>query len=158
MNERLYVKIYCKGEMPRKANPHDAGFDVCANDNYIVQPKEVVVVHTGIYMEIPEGYECQVRSRSGLATKHKLFVVNQPGTIDSTYRGECNVALINLGDAPFSIRKGDRIAQFVFKKVEDVEFLAVQHVLELSKTERGDGGFGSTGVETLNRNGAEVQS
>ena len=95
-----------------------------------------------MYIELPEGYEAQVRPRSGLALKYQITVLNSPGTIDADYRGEIGVILMNHSDTPFIIEPGDRIAQLVFNKVEQAEFIEVE---ELSKTERGKGGFGHTG-------------
>jgi dUTP pyrophosphatase len=97
-------------------------------------------------MEIPSGYECQVRSRSGLALKQGLVVLNQPGTIDSTYRGQCNVILINTSDRIQEIKLGDRIAQFVFVPISKVKFKQVNSKEELSTSDRNSGGFGHTGV------------
>lgn len=122
----------------------DAGFDVRANESGIIKPGEIRMVHTGIYLETERGWEVQVRPRSGLALKNGITVLNTPGTIDtSEYRGECNVILINHGNKEFSFVDGDRIAQFVVSKVPSVD---VEVVSELSETERGSGGFGSTGV------------
>ena len=108
-----------------------------------IPPGEHVLVKTGLKMELPEGYEAQVRPRSGLALKHKITVLNSPGTIDSGYRGEAGVILMNHGKEVFSISKGDRIAQFVIAKHESPE---VEEVESLEDSERGEGGFGSTGL------------
>lgn len=122
----------------------DAGFDVRANESGIIKPGEIRMVHTGIYLETERGWEVQVRPRSGLALKNGITVLNTPGTIDtSEYRGECNVILVNHGNKEFSFITGDRIAQFVVSKVPSV---SVEVVKELSETNRGTGGFGSTGV------------
>jgi dUTP pyrophosphatase len=102
------------------------------------------LVQTGLFLEIPVGYEAQVRPRSGLALKKGITVLNTPGTIDADYRGEIGVILVNISNQPFVINDGERIAQLVFAKVEQSEFLEVE---ELSSTERGAGGFGSTGVK-----------
>ena len=107
-----------------------------------IGPFERVLVPTGIYMELPDGYECQVRPRSGLALKYGLTVLNTPGTIDADYRGEVGVILINLSKDTYILQPGERIAQGVISKVEKAEFKEVQ---ELSKTDRGEGGFGHTG-------------
>jgi dUTP pyrophosphatase len=101
-----------------------------------------MAVGTGMKVEIPEGYECQVRPRSGLALKHGVTVLNAPGTIDADYRGEIRVILVNLGESPFRIEKGDRIAQMVLTRVEKINW---EESPELGDTERGSGGFGSTG-------------
>ena len=119
-----------------------AGADVCANENGIIEPRQHKVVSTGLSLEIPLGYECQVRPRSGLAAKHGVTVLNTPGTIDSDYRGEVKVILYNSSEDPFPYQKGDRIAQLVFAPVTQAEFDVVD---ELTDTERGEGGFGSTG-------------
>lgn len=122
-----------------------AGADVCAclSDPIVLEPGSRAMVSTGLSFEIPCGYEIQVRPRSGLAAKNGVTVLNSPGTIDSDYRGEVKVILINLGNEPFTIAHGDRIAQLIVSPVEQAQF----HVVEnLSSTERGQGGFGSTGV------------
>lgn len=109
-----------------------------------LKPMERILVHTGLYMQIPEGYEGQVRPRSGLAIKHGITVLNTPGTIDSDYTGEICVILINLSDNDFTFCNGERIAQMVFAKHERALFAEVR---ELDKTERGEGGFGHTGTK-----------
>jgi len=108
-----------------------------------LEPGTVVMIPTGIALAVPMGYECQVRSRSGLAAKNGVFALNAPGTIDSDYRGEINVILANFSQQPFVIERGSRIAQLVIAKHEHAEWAVVD---ELSVTARGDGGFGSTGV------------
>ena len=100
------------------------------------------MVPTGLYVELPEGYEMQIRPRSGLAAKHGITVLNSPGTIDADYRGEIKVILVNLSNTPFTIEPGERIAQMIVARYEQVEWQAVE---SLSETERGAGGFGSTG-------------
>lgn len=122
-----------------------AGVDLQAyvQEPVTLKPMERMLVPTGIFIEIPEGYEAQVRARSGLAIKHGISLVNGIGTIDSDYRGEIKVILINLGDKDFTINNGDRIAQMVFIKHERPEFELVE---ELGDTARGAGGFGHTGV------------
>lgn len=119
--------------------------DVRANiDSSIeLKPFERVLVKTGLFLEIPSGYECQVRPRSGLALKKGITVLNAPGTIDADYRGEVGVILINLSNETFRIEDGERIAQLVFAKFEQADW---EETEELSNTERGAGGFGSTGV------------
>ena len=133
-----------KHRTPEYATESAAGFDFKANTDapMSIGPFERVLVPTGIYMELPDGYECQVRPRSGLALKYGLTVLNTPGTIDADYRGEVGVILINLSKDTYILQPGERIAQGVISKVEKAEFKEVQ---ELSKTDRGEGGFGHTG-------------
>ena len=122
-----------------------AGADVCAliDEKVVLKPGERTILPTGLFFEIPQGYEIQVRPRSGLAAKNGVTVLNTPGTIDSDYRGELKVILINLGDSDFEISSGDRIAQIVVAPVTLGNFIQVESI---SETERGTGGFGSTGV------------
>lgn len=122
-----------------------AGCDVCAfiEQPVTIQSGKFAMIPTGLYFEIPEGYEIQVRPRSGLAAKNGITVLNTPGTIDSDYRGELRIILINLGDKDFVINNGDRIAQIIIAAVTQAQFKIVD---SLSETERGTGGFGSTGV------------
>jgi dUTP pyrophosphatase len=110
----------------------------------VLRPGERIPVPTGLVLEIPPGWEGQVRPRSGLALRHGIGVVNAPGTIDSDYRGEVAVILINLGESPFSLRRGDRVAQLVISRVESVEW---EEAETLEESSRGSGGFGSTGME-----------
>lgn len=135
-----------KHDLPKYETEASAGIDLRANLSgpFSLQPLERTLVQTGIYLEIPVGYEAQVRPRSGLALKKGVTVLNTPGTIDADYRGEVGVILVNISNQPFVINDGERIAQLVFAKVEQAEFLEVE---ELSSTERGAGGFGSTGVK-----------
>ena len=119
-----------------------AGFDLHSVEEYVLKPNERKLIKTGLAFEIEEGYEVQIRPRSGLAFKHGITVLNSPGTIDADYRGEIMVLLINLGDEEFEIKKGERIAQAVIAPVIQAEFVEVD---ELSITKRGKGGFGSTG-------------
>ena len=128
--------------LPTYATPGAAGMDVVAAEELDLQPGQRHAVSTGFKVAIPEGYEIQVRPRSGLALKHGITVPNTPGTIDSDYRGELKVIMINHGDQPFPIRRGERIAQLVPAAVTQAEFDEVE---ELCETERGAGGFGSTG-------------
>ncbi len=123
-----------------------AGLDIRANltDSITLKPLERALVKTGIFLEIPVGYEAQVRPRSGLAFKNGVTVLNSPGTIDADYRGEVGVILINLSNEHFLINNGERIAQLVFAKVEQAQWTEVEI---LSDTARGEGGFGSTGVK-----------
>jgi dUTP diphosphatase len=129
---------------PSYASEHAAGMDVFAavSEPLFVPPRGVVRVPTGIRLEIPPGYEAQVRPRSGLAAKHAIGIPNAPGTIDADYRGELQVLLVNLGEEPYVVRRGDRIAQLVFAPVVRA---ALEPAEALSETARGGGGFGHTG-------------
>lgn len=144
----MQVKIInrSKHALPAYETPSSAGLDIRANltESLTLNAFERVLVPTGIFMEIPAGFECQVRPRSGLALKKGITVLNSPGTIDADYRGEVGVILINLSNETFVIEDGERIAQLVFAKVEQAEW---NISIELSETERGTGGFGSTGVK-----------
>lgn len=120
----------------------DSGLDLYAEEAAILLPFERKAISTGIKMEIPEGFEAQVRPKSGLALEHGITVLNTPGTVDSCYRGEIKVILINLGKEKYLVEKGKKIAQIVFAKIERPE---LQETTELSETTRGSGGFGSTG-------------
>lgn len=130
--------------LPRYATEHSAGMDICAalDGDLVVKPGETVLVPTGFAIAIPEGYEAQVRPRSGLAIKHQVGILNSPGTIDADYRGEVRVILTNFGKSNFIIRRGDRIAQLVVAPYSRVVWEEQQ---SLSETTRGDGGFGHTG-------------
>jgi dUTP pyrophosphatase len=129
--------------VPAYATAHAAGLDVVSAEDVTLAPGGRHAVATGFAMAIPEGYEVQVRPRSGLALKHGISLPNTPGTIDADYRGELKVILINLGEEPFVIARGDRIAQLVAAPVQVARFAEVE---ELEETARGAGGFGSTGV------------
>lgn len=135
-----------KHETPAYATEGAAGMDVRANlsSSIELKPLERQLIPTGLYVELPNGYEMQVRPRSGLAFKHGITVLNSPGTIDADYRGEIGVILVNLSNEPFTINDGERIAQLVVAKHEKVEFTTVA---ELSSSDRGEGGFGSTGKQ-----------
>jgi dUTP pyrophosphatase len=128
--------------LPAYATDHAAGMDVVAAESLTLSPGQRYAVATGFAIAIPEGYEVQVRPRSGLALKHGITCLNTPGTIDADYRGEVKVILANLGDAPFEIARGERIAQLVPAAVQRASFT---EVAELDETVRGAGGFGSTG-------------
>ena len=130
--------------MPEYQTPQSAGLDIRANieESITLQPLERAMVPTGLYVELPEGCEMQIRPRSGLAAKHGITVLNSPGTIDADYRGEIKVILVNLSNTPFTIEAGERIAQMIVARYEQIEWQAVE---ELGSTERGAGGFGSTG-------------
>lgn len=142
--DKLNVNIVNKSDnpLPSYAKAGDAGMDICAARNVEIEKFTKAIVPTGIYLEIPEGFECQIRSRSGLAAKHSIIVLNSPGTIDSGYRGEIKVILKNLNYKSYSIKKGDRVAQMVFAPVTVATF---NEVIELTNSERGEGGLGSTG-------------
>jgi len=134
LNEKSIIPTYMTGG--------SSGMDLYSAEEKIIPPGKWEVISTGIAVEIPYGYEGEVRSRSGLAKNYGVFVLNSPGTIDSDYRGEVKVILMNLGDEPFKVNVGDRIAQLVISPVVRAEITEVE---ELSSTERNDGGFGHTG-------------
>ncbi|MDD5819377.1 MAG: dUTP diphosphatase [Candidatus Cryptobacteroides sp.] len=144
----MIVKVLCKSSnpLPQYATSLSAGMDVRAdNDEPIVlEPLQRALVPTGLYLEIPAGYEVQVRPRSGLAAKKGVTVLNSPGTIDADYRGEVKVILVNLSSEAFTVLKGERIAQLVLSRHETIEW---EEVEELSESGRATGGFGSTGVK-----------
>lgn len=130
--------------LPEYQTPLSAGLDIRANldESVTLGPLERAMIPTGLFVELPEGCEMQIRPRSGLAAKHGITVLNSPGTIDADYRGEIKVILVNLSNEPFTIEAGERIAQMIVARYEQIEWQAVE---ELSTTERGAGGFGSTG-------------
>ncbi|MEO9258110.1 MAG: dUTP diphosphatase [Crocinitomicaceae bacterium] len=142
----MKVKIInkSKNELPAYETKFSAGLDLRANieESITLRPMDRSLVKTGLFLEIPEKYEAQVRPRSGMAIKHGITVLNSPGTIDADYRGEVGVILINLSNEAFVINDGDRIAQLVFSKVKQAKWIEAD---ALSETERGEGGFGSTG-------------
>jgi dUTP pyrophosphatase len=130
--------------LPARATPNAAGYDIrSAEEAVTLRPGEIRLVGTGLVMELPEGVECQVRPRSGLALRHGITLPNSPGTIDPDYRGEVRIIMQNLGSEPVTLRRGERIAQLVFSRFE---VPAIAQADELSATERGDAGFGSTGI------------
>lgn len=133
-------------ELPQYATVHSAGLDLRANLDLPVtlKPLERSLVPTGLFIELPEGFEAQIRPRSGLAAKHGISLVNTPGTIDPDYRGEIKVILVNLSDVPFTLEPGERIAQMVIARFEHISWNEVEM---LSETARGEGGFGHTGVK-----------
>ena len=143
----MLVKIINKSNnpLPKYSTEFSAGMDICANlsDDLIIKPLQRVLVPTGLFSELPVGYEAQIRPRSGLAIKSGITVLNTPGTIDCDYRGEVKVILINLSDQDFTVHNGDRICQMVIAKYEQAE---LQQVEILSDSVRADGGFGHTGV------------
>jgi len=142
------IKIINKSEheLPSYQTTASAGMDLRANNQEPVElkPLERAIIPTGIYIEIPSGYEAQIRPRSGLAAKKGISLVNSPGTIDADYRGEIGVIMVNLSNEPFTVEKGERIAQMVIAKHEQAKWVLVD---ELGESERGAGGFGSTGVK-----------
>lgn len=142
------IEVINKGRqpLPAYATAQSAGMDLRANipKSITLQPLERRLIPTGLYIALPEGYEAQVRPRSGLALKHGITVLNSPGTIDSDYRGELMVLLINLSQDPFTVNDGERIAQLVIARHEQAVLTAVE---VLDETERGAGGYGHTGVE-----------
>ncbi|MEE1298039.1 MAG: dUTP diphosphatase [Muribaculaceae bacterium] len=146
--ETVKVKIINKSNNPTPAysTEDSAGMDVRAfvNEPITLNPLERVLVPTGLYMELPHGYQCEIRPRSGLALKKGITVLNTPGTIDADYRGEVGVILINLSNEPFVINNGERICQMVIMNYTKAEWVEVE---ELNDTERGAGGFGHTGVK-----------
>lgn len=144
----MEVKVINKSNnpLPEYSTSQSAGMDLRA---FIVEPVilgvlDRALIPTGLYIEMPDGYEAQVRSRSGLAIKHGITVLNSPGTVDADYRGEICVELVNLSNTPFTVEPGERIAQLVFSKYEKADFVEVE---ELSETERGTGGIGHTGLK-----------
>ncbi len=142
----MQVKIVNRSQhpLPKYATPQSAGLDLRANleSPLTLAPLERTLVPTGLFIALPEGYEAQVRPRSGLALKHGITVLNSPGTVDADYRGELRVILVNLSNEPFVINNGERIAQMVVTRHEQVTWEPVE---VLDETERGDGGFGHTG-------------
>lgn len=145
----MKVKIVNKSDnnLPAYETVNSAGMDLRAylpEGPIVIKPMQRTLVPTGLFMEIPEGFEGQVRPRSGLAIKNGITVLNTPGTIDADYRGEVKIILINLSDTDFTINSGDRVAQIVFARCEQMEIVNVE---TLSETERGTGGFGHTGKQ-----------
>jgi dUTP pyrophosphatase len=142
----MKVKVINKSKhaLPQYQTAHSAGLDLCANIDAPVKlkPLERTLVPTGLFIELPVGYEAQIRPRSGLAFKHGITVLNTPGTIDADYRGEIKVILVNLSNTEFEIVDGDRICQMVIAKHESIEWIDVE---EIADSERGHGGFGHTG-------------
>jgi len=140
------VKIINKGkhQLPAYSTEHSAGMDLRANlsESVILKPLERVLISTGLYIELPDGHEAQIRPRSGLAAKHGISVLNTPGTIDADYRGEVKVILINLSNEPFEIKDGERVCQMVISEYTKV---TLSEVDILEESVRGEGGFGHTG-------------
>ena len=138
-----FKKVHPDAVLPSYAHPSDAGMDLRSVDDLTLAPGQRALVHTGRVRQLPPLYEAQVRPRSGLALKNGVTVLNTPGTIDSGYRGEVGVILINLGQAAFDVRKGDKIAQMVIAPVTQPN---IEETDVVDETDRGSGGFGSTGV------------
>ena len=148
MNKVMKIKVVNRGHqpLPAYATEQSAGMDLRANisEPVVLRPMERRLIPTGLHIALPEGYEAQVRPRSGLALKHGITVLNAPGTIDADYRGEVGVVLVNLSDADFVVNDGERIAQLVIARYEKAAFIEVE---SLDETERGQGGYGHTGVK-----------
>ena len=147
--ETIKVKIINRShhQLPEYATPGSAGMDVRAflpEKPVVLGPLERALVPTGLYIQLPHGYECQIRPRSGLTIKHGISLVNTPGTVDSDYRGEIGVILVNLSNEPFTVNDGERICQMVITRYTRVDWERVERIDE---TERGKGGFGHTGVQ-----------
>ncbi|MGI6231272.1 MAG: dUTP diphosphatase [Prevotella sp.] len=144
----IQIRVINKGHqpLPAYATEDSAGLDLRANitDSIVLHPLERRLIPTGLHIALPKGYEAQVRPRSGLALKHGITVINTPGTIDADYRGEVMVALVNLSNEDFTINDGERIAQMVIAQYTKVDFQLVE---ELDETERGEGGYGHTGLK-----------
>ena len=143
----MEIRIVSKGgALPAYATEGSSGADLraCIEEPITLMPGERRLVPTGLFVEIPQGVEAQIRARSGLAIKHGIGLVNGVGTVDSDYRGEWNIPLINWGQKPYTIHSGDRIAQVIFSRYEKADFVSVS---QISETERGAGGFGHTGIK-----------
>ncbi len=144
----IQIKVVNRGHqlLPEYATPLSAGMDLRANLNepVVLHPMERRLIPTGLHIALPEGYEAQIRPRSGLALKHGITVLNTPGTVDADYRGEVGVLLVNLSQVDFVVNDGERIAQMVIARHDQGQFLLVE---ELDETERGAGGYGHTGVK-----------
>ena len=143
---QIKVKLLdgCEDLMPAKAHSDDAAYDMRSRVDMLLEPQRSTLVPTGVFIELPVGYEAQIRPRSGLALKKNLMLTNSPGTINAGYRGEIGVIMFNAGKENFSISRGDRIAQMVICKLPEVELISCE---ALSESQRGEGGFGSTGVK-----------
>ncbi|HOO59205.1 MAG TPA: dUTP diphosphatase [Candidatus Mcinerneyibacteriales bacterium] len=147
--EKITIRVFRdingkKVELPCYMSRHAAGMDVRAAESKEIPPGKTALVRTGLFVEVPPGYELQVRPRSGLALKHRLLIPNAPGTIDADYRGEVGIILMNGGDEPFFIEIGDRVAQLVLCRVYEARW---EECDELNETGRGGGGFGHTGTK-----------
>ena len=146
----MKIKVHYSGKhaLPQFETTQSAGMDLRANIDVpvVLQPGDSTLIPTGIKMALPDGYEAQIRPRSGLAYKHGITVLNSPGTIDADYRGDVGVILINHGQAPFTVEDGERIAQLVLARYERVEWAVIDTVEQLPSSTRGAGGFGHTGT------------
>jgi dUTP pyrophosphatase len=147
--EKIQIKYINKSDNknPVYAKEGDSGFDLRANESGSLKPLERSLVGTGLYFELPDGYEMQIRPRSGLAFKHGITVLNSPGTVDTGYRGEIKVLLVNLSNEEFTWDKGERIAQGVIAHRISSDYGDLIEVAEINESERGEGGFGSTGTK-----------
>ncbi|MBR7155717.1 MAG: dUTP diphosphatase [Lentisphaeria bacterium] len=143
MRVKIQLLPDCEELMPRKAHADDAAFDLRSRIDIDLPVRRSVLVPAGFCMELPPGFEAQIRPRSGLALKHDIMLTNSPGTIDAGYRGEVGIIVYNGGSEPFPVKRGDRIAQMVIAQLPEVELAAAG---ELNVSDRGEGGFGSTGV------------
>ena len=142
MEVKIKLEPECSNLFPTKAHPDDAGYDLYSSIDAVLEPLSGMAIPIGFAMELPSGYEAQIRPRSGLAAKHHITVTNSPGTVDANYRGEIKAILYNLGKEPFVIQRGDRIAQMVICKLLEINLI---EATELYETDRGSGGFGSSG-------------
>lgn len=141
---KLKIQKIADVPLPKYAHKGDAGMDLYSAEDLVLKPGERKLVSAGIKIAVPEGYEAQVRPKSGLTLNHGITILNTPGTIDSGYRGEVKCILVNHGQEDFKIEKGSKIAQMVINKIETAE---IEEVSELDETKRGEGGFGSTGLK-----------
>jgi len=139
---KFYMHTGCEDLQPSKAHQDDAAYDLRAREEMIIEPRNSAMVPTGLFLELPTGFEAQIRPRSGLAAKSAITVLNSPGTIDAGYRGEVKVILFNAGTQPFRVERSNRIAQMVIQKLPEIELVLEEN---LAVSTRGDGGFGSTG-------------
>ena len=134
----------CEDLMPQKAHFDDAAFDLWSRSDMVLPVGRSTLVPTGVYLELPAGFEAQIRPRSGLALKHNIMLTNSPGTVDAGYRGEVGIIMFNPGPEPFPVSRGDRVAQMVIARLPEIELVECD---ELSNSLRGEGGFGSTGKQ-----------
>ena len=142
MEVKIKLENGCENFCPKKAHPDDAGYDLYSRIDAVLEPLSGMAIPVGFAMELPAGYEAQIRPRSGLAAKHHITVTNSPGTVDANFRGEVKAILYNLGREPFIIQRGDRIAQMVICELPEIELV---EATELSETDRNTNGFGSSG-------------
>jgi dUTP pyrophosphatase len=146
MSLKINIKMLagCEDLVPQRQHISDSGFDLKSREELLLRAGEIALVPTGLFLELPLYYEAQVRPRSGLAARSGITVLNSPGTVDAGYRGEVQAILINHSKEDFKINRGDRIAQMVIQKIPEVELVVIE---DLSESDRGEGGFGSTGLE-----------